>query len=715
MSQNYFYQFVSEEAYSSSVLLCNAKCLPLLDAKRCYWNVNKFRDTLKYPVQLTLEELRGVALAVCGTEYETEDFARYLLQKVHKEFDTALVAACTNSNFLDVCLMGAYLAMGAARFDECVFALQFLQEGKDRQTILNKIDYNLDIDFMTEQPRIALWLLRDQDTDDKYQVELLNLLYKCYKTIPKLNAALYGKLSDYGIGRSKALQCIWALHKFEGNQQKAESRLAESLATSTAQWGESALNWIKKRGGKLDKRIIKQCNYKTYYEMFGFHFPELDFNENDFVALNTVRSVLSDADKCRLAYEKQLDRTSVMALGIEFSDWNPELLEYHNSLGLEQGTWQYFVKDKEYSELETEEERIVWATLVDDISDEEVLAVLPVCKTLSLYAFVSVVSKMNDRDKLSEEDEELYNELKWKWIRWDLDYTLDDYKTGKYKFREFPNLWAYKDVDISANSYGFDTIEKVLEQHNSVEALNAICSVNFSEQQLLKLSKQFDIIEICKQYGDSELPADDFLRQIGVIQEVAVVELDEETKNVLEYSSSFTISFREWTDLSFEQCLASVSFREIFKQRYLIQHYRNNARFNSCMGSVFNSWVINGTPMHALWDKYASWYCYDKNMINWWCDNVTKDLTKVKSCGDFSPFYGYLRGQEVFLTDIGMIVGEDFDNIDIPFPVWKCSDVGECVTFEFGGCMLADGIQVPWQIEPVFDRCQYEARLILCN
>lgn len=653
---------------------------------------------LRCPDALTIEQLRAYALAVAGSEFETEPLASRVFTEARKNKDVFLaVAACKFNGGHEKGLMQRFILKNLPdKVEQAIFAVQAFDD--ETVTVITPLIERItvlltgDISVFYGNPKMFKFLL-DFNGNAPCKSELLTLLNNVVKTAADKSSHAISVLKDYGLRildvYEMAVYLRTKLDCFSRGYQKTQTLkeyLKEELAQYFRQWTDLDKEFIKRFNGKLESRIYCKQNFSWYHEEYGFSLPELSVNILDDIALDALLEVLTDKERCFVAKYLQLSKKDVRKVGAKFKDWDKELQEYYDSVGpLRTANVCYKLSDLSISEViekygEDSVECYSKLIMFKKLPDAEQYAGL-IFKN-SLYEFVKFVQ----RHHIELEDEDLQSKyitmrnasedvLQSMGNDYDRYQLLKDLGGSLKLLKLCENGFCIKpewDKDLlhcllNADSVTLEQVSELMDKHT---------------QGCYSFPRGFDKYYTLNRW-DAEGVLYERLMNLSSVK-------DEKTSFFLKLSKTMDGKyFREWTHLSMRDCLEHWEIANGLLRLYgeAIVAAREDKQYDNVMCDVIHEWVVTGSPFRAMNQKHGlSALLGEKcEYQRPWFGIAEKKVSDAASMSTMDVNYGWVDGVRCWLTPVGLIVDEVNEKLlNSRIPLLGVSDVGELTTVFVG-------------------------------
>ena len=661
--------------------------------------VDEILKDLKNPDALGIEQLRAYALAVAGSEFETEDLIRRVFIEVQKGDIFLIVAASAFAGGQDRDAMQRRILRNVPdAIEQAIFALlAFDAENTVVITpLIERITMLLtgDISIYYGNPKMFKYLL-DFNGGAMCKSELLTLLNNVVKNAADKYSHAISVLKDYGLRildvYEMAVYLRTKLACFSRGYRKTDvliGYLKEELAQYFRKWTDLDKEFINSFDGRLESRIYCKANFAEYHEIYGFKLPELSVNILDDVALDTMLEVLSDKERCFVAKYLKLSKRDVRKIGAKFKDWDKSLQGYYDELGGIRGASAcYRLADMSISEVIAkygEDSEECYAKLITSNELENAEQYVECVAKRSLLEFVKFVQRHNLHLEGDLHDE--YRDLRLApsdiLVKCNNDYSM--YK----KLEELDGSWEL--LELVKNGFCVKS-EWDTQLLNYLTAAKSITS----EQMIELLDKYTEGVHIAKSVYETYRLLSKWDSE-GVLYErlcEGVVDEDEKTAFFLRLSKTISgQEFREWTLLSTCDCLEHWDIANELLKCYdsELNPARSDAQYDSVMCDVIHAWVVTGSPFKAMNSKHGmsallgtkceyqrTWFSIAEKKVSDACRLATMDVN-----------YGLVDGVRCWMTPIGLVVdkvNEKLQNSGIP--LFGVSDTGKRKTIFVGAPM----------------------------
>ena len=671
MRQSKFYNIIDLDLYTSLLKLVDQKDSFGIAVTEYQTGItySDFCKCLENFATFSVTEKRAIALAITGTEFETEEMADCILEMA------------TNSN--DVIARIAYLKSSykIREFEEGVKRLLLNAEYKyaeevtlavlsiDPQNAFGCDDLLIqlieglkgNVEFI-ELNKDCFNRLLDWNNQSTMKVGLLSFLETVISDVPGIGSNYVGELLWNGFRYVDVLHIIITMREYDSKYsrgfrktEKAAEQLKTELAQSFRAWSVSEKELVKKYGN-LGSRIYATSNYVWYHDNVGFSMPELQLNLKDKRALFKKVNCLSDLEKCVLAMCSDLGRDQAKFLNIKFSEWNVEiqsLFDKYNEDGtIEPVDKRFLARSKGITDLgNNQEDNTILAAkiLLDDINLEEYsyeLAerVLPFSKD----AYIAVVLEISDDVELTEEQivefEKIYYDSE---DDNDIDFVAELEKNG----------WTSNPESSLGTRTLWMLLNKTCEDKQKV--YEVLRNTKIYPTYIQKFVDTGRVLTSMKSY-------ERFLR-----------EENEDTKNA--YALADARQFRQFADLTLKQCYSRLNTAAKLLNAFLVRQYDHRDIYENVMPEILRDWIITGSPIHKLREKVSisSALNLTKEQEDEWFSKIKKKEEEARSLSEMSTTLGYIDDERCILTSIGIINLDGVKTGDVTLPVWVLDNSGE--------------------------------------
>lgn len=670
MSQSKYYNNLDLDLYTGMLYLVNGENSFGLAREDYHVGMlhTEFCNCLSNFEKYSVLEKRAIALAVMGTEFETE------------EMNNAVLDMAVNGN--DVIARIAYVRSRFAipEFRQKIIQLILNTKYKTiEDVVLTVLSIDPDNTFGSEALLIQLIeelkgntdfivankscfkLLLDWNEKSTMKVDLLVLLNTAIANVPDSDSAIVGELLWHGFLYKDVLRIAVTMRKYDKRYtrgyrktEKAENNLKVELAQSFKAWSDSEKELIREFR-TLDSRIFATKNYVWFHDNIEFRLPELQLNLKDKRSIFKKVECLTDLERCVLAIKNDLNRDQAGVLGIKFSEWSKyaqTLFDRYNYDGsLKPADSTFLLNSVEYKDLtDSPEDYKILAAMIEMNSlptSEYTVDLANRILPYSQESYLSIMEFLYDSDELTHEQIQEYEEL----------YYASD--SAEY---DYDAKLAFYDEKGSSSESGLGS-----------RAIWQLLNETVEDKQ--------QVYDVLKNTKIHQYDVEKFIRAGRVLTSLVkyekfTTEKDEETTQMLNLASN--TRFRDFTDLTLKQCYNGLNTAAKLQYAYNNMVYGQREVYENVMPNVMRDWVLTGSPIATMREKVSisSALGLTKDQEEEWLSKITKDMYDANSVTCMSLTIGRLDNELCVLASIGVINLEGEKTGGIELPVWVLDDTG---------------------------------------